>query len=437
MDYRIILLVFLFVNGGNNPYQKVFAQNLVLNPSFESILSCPLGTSELNNATDWDNPFINSIADTCSTSDLFNACNFLGAFGVGVPANLLGNEPARTGNGYAGIILSERIAFFGCTSLGGSNWREYVMGRLSTPMTAGQTYCVTFYASLADNVKFSTDDIGVHFSNLPLTVSCAIAGNGPLPATPQLVWTGGALNNANGWTELQWTFTATGGEQFITIGNFLNDGSTTVNCENAGAINPYAYYYIDDVSVVPGSCGILPVTLNYFKGEETGSSNQLVWETNSEINNDLFLIEKSEDGTSWSKWESIPSLGLDQGGSYQMEDTHPAEKTWYRLSQIDLNGDQRVLKSILVDRHQAQAWGATISPNPTHGTFSLALNRKSARTSIILYNTQGQVAWQKQIGEMKPGQAIDLNAGQLADGVYTVEIKSGVNISRQRLVILH
>lgn len=247
MKYLYLLIATLFS-------VQSFGQNLVLNPSFESYSSCPLGPSELENANNWHHPFNNVIGDTCSTSDLYNTCSPFGALGVGVPDNILGSEPAHTGNGYAGIIAYEGFALIGCTALGGSSWREYAMGELSSPLQAGQEYCVSFYISLADNVKWATDDIAIYFSNSLLSINCSSVSNSVLPYTPQLEYTGPDLDNANGWTELSWTYTATGGEAYFTIGNFKNDANTTYSCANSGAFNPYAYYYIDDVSVEPGPC---------------------------------------------------------------------------------------------------------------------------------------------------------------------------------------
>ena len=231
------------------------AQNLVVNPSFETVTSCPLGTSELDKAAPWRDPFLNLVGDTCSTSDLYNACSPFGAFGVGVPNNILGSQPARTGDGYAGIIVYEGFALLGCQTLFGSGWREYLHGTLTQPMVAGQTYCVEFHVSLADNVKFSSPNIGVHFSTVPLNVSCAtIGGSSVLPVTPQLEYTGPEVTDTEQWQRLQWNYTATGGEQYITIGNFQADATTTYNCANESALNPYAYYFVDDVSVVPEPC---------------------------------------------------------------------------------------------------------------------------------------------------------------------------------------
>ena len=97
----VVLMTVLF----SNLFSHLNAQNLVLNPSFENYSACPIGPSEFSNCVNWSMPFLNLVSDTCSTSDLYNSCSPFGCLGVGVPCNVMGNEPAHTGNGYAGIIL--------------------------------------------------------------------------------------------------------------------------------------------------------------------------------------------------------------------------------------------------------------------------------------------------------------------------------------------
>jgi gliding motility-associated-like protein len=237
-------------------------QNLVINPGFETITSCPIGPSELSKAAPWRDPFQNLVGDTCSTSDLYNSCNMLGGFGVGVPANVLGNQAAYAGNGYAGIIVYEGVSLFGCLSLFGTGWREYLEGTLTTPLVAGETYCISFQVSLADNAKYASDDLAVYLSPTLVNVSCATVGNASnLPFTPQLNYSGPNITTTSGWQEVSWDYTATGGEQYIIIGNFKNDANTSYECVNASTLFSYAYYYIDEVSVRPGSCSQVPCEL--------------------------------------------------------------------------------------------------------------------------------------------------------------------------------
>jgi gliding motility-associated-like protein len=252
---RIVLCITLSMS-----YYSGFSQNLVVNPSFETFTECPVGPSELYKAAPWRDPFINLVGDTCSSSDYYNSCNALGSLGTGVPANILGSQPARTGEGYAGIIVYEGISLLpgDCSSLGGSGWREYLMGTLTSPLVAGQVYCISFWVSLADNVKWASNNFGVFMSNTEVLIDCSTVGAnsdlGSYGITPQLTYNGPAIMNTSGWTKLQWNYTAQGGEQYIIIGNYNGNNSTNFECSNADAFNPYAYYYIDDVSVELSAC---------------------------------------------------------------------------------------------------------------------------------------------------------------------------------------
>ncbi len=436
LNFALVSRCFTFIGTLILFFSTLPAQNLVLNPSFESFSSCPIGPSEFSNATNWDDPLINVVTDTCSTSDLFNTCSPLGSFGVGVPGNILGNEAARTGNGYAGIIMNERVALFGCTSFFGSNWREYVHGQLSAPLTAGQTYCVTFYASLADNVKYATDDFGVFFSNGPIAISCAVNGNGPLPFSPQLTWTGGDITNTSGWTELQWSYTATGGEQFITIGNFLDDAAASFSCANGSAFNPYAYYYIDDVSVEPGSCGVLPVQLALFEGEAEVEGNRLEWETDAEVNSAFFELERSGDGEGWEMLERIESYAGEKGNFYEAWDHAPETTTFYRLIQQDVNGDRRILKQIVVQREEQMAFHVgLLAPNPARDRVSVQCTAHDTPVRVLIIDFQGRQVYEQLVPPSELSRELVLDLEGIGSGLYKVEFRSGNYQTAQSLQI--
>lgn len=228
-------------------------QNLVLNPSFENTSACPIGVGEFGNALSWYD--INSGADSCSSPDLHAACA-PGFGGVSTPNSILfGYQPSRTGSHHAGAIFFEDLAI-GCNPLGLSgDYREYLGGELSAPLVAGQTYCVSFYINLANNSSWGIANLGFYFSNN--LISHNFCTNGDLLAvTPQLVYSGPALTDTLNWVQVQWNYTATGGEQYFAIGNFDDNASTTlanVSCSSVTAL-PDAYYLLDDVSVVPTAC---------------------------------------------------------------------------------------------------------------------------------------------------------------------------------------
>src|SRR6185295_385718 len=56
-------------------------------------------------------------------------------------------------------------------------------------------------------------------------------------------------------------------------------------------------------------CGLLPIELLSFTGENVGADNVLKWITASENNNDYFAIERSPDGEHFTELGSIKAAG--------------------------------------------------------------------------------------------------------------------------------
>ena len=213
------------------------------NPSFENYTFCPSDANELGpnskngftpNVVPWTMPNV-------STPDYFNSCS--NPSFVGVPSSLFGDQDARTGNGYAGFVGVPN------GMLPMPNQREYIQVQLDQPLVAGETYCVQFYWSLADASGFAMSEMGVYFSNTALNEADSVN----LPVTPQLEQTGMPLDNKNCWILFEEQYVATGGEEFMTIGNFRDDANTT-QTPSAGGFSPAIYYFIDDVSVIAGTC---------------------------------------------------------------------------------------------------------------------------------------------------------------------------------------
>lgn len=242
----------LFLTGLNLGF--ISAQNLVINPSFENTANgCsgfPIPVEGFSDLNDWDNANSNAPGDSCSSPDLFSTCNSGMTALLGVPSNALGWQNARTGNKYAGII--NYSAPFGIND----EYREYIQGHTTAPLTAGQTYCVSMYVSLANGSPWACNNMGIYFSNTHY-LRDACAGSSPrINVTPQLNYSCAVINDTTAqWFRIQWDYVAAGGEQYFVIGNFFNDAATNKVSTGVSSLqNMFAYYYIDDVSIVPNSC---------------------------------------------------------------------------------------------------------------------------------------------------------------------------------------
>lgn len=244
--------------------------NLVNNPSFEDTIPCPIWqygldtigcprtTIEMCKAMHWFNPFIVSCG---STSDYYHACNnnpqyaypFPAGY-VGVPKNHAGYQWARTGNAYVGIGT-----FYYNSSNPYNQWdlSEYVGNRLKDTLAGGKQYCVTFYVSLANNTHVANNKLGAYlYSGDSLFVTtipnCTLVIDVIYTVTPAFEENNIIADTLN-WVPIQGVYQAKGGERYLSIGRFTPRSNVNFICAYPpciGDYGQYAYYYIDDVSVI-------------------------------------------------------------------------------------------------------------------------------------------------------------------------------------------
>ena len=216
------------------------AQNLVQNGDFEQNSGCPTGTAQIDKATPWTNPCLPpyGINGTQSgSSDYHHSCST--SLQTGVPNNAMGYQPAHSGNGYSGFYVGLSVTDF----------REYIEATFSDPLIANNCYQLSLYVSLSNMSSYAVDTLGIYFSNTYIT---GLHQHTPLPYVPQLQLHPGYISETLSWMYVSTTFTATGGENYMIIGNFNNDANT--NFLQLGISTAIAsYIYIDDVCIVP--CG--------------------------------------------------------------------------------------------------------------------------------------------------------------------------------------
>jgi hypothetical protein len=215
-------LVFVYAN----------AQNLVPNPSFEDTVHCPNNQGQLAYSQNWITP-------TQGTPDYDNVCS-TGNGGIAhVPNNGFGTQNAHTGNAYAG--------FYTYSKTYPNNDREYIQTNLTNPLTANHKYLVSLYVSLSEISQYAISSVGAYFSVSQITGT----GFNILPNAPQIQnKASNSLADKTNWMIIEDTLTAQGGEQYITIGNFMKDSLSDTLYLGFSSSNNVAYYFIDDVSVI-------------------------------------------------------------------------------------------------------------------------------------------------------------------------------------------
>lgn len=220
---------------------KDAGENLVPNPSFEDYDLCPkgiVGKYDRKLVPDWEVP-------SRGTPDYFNICSKKEA---GVPDNFAGKAWAHSGNGYCGIILRQN--FTRDNKITGEKpviYREYIQTELNKELVKGKKYRVKFWICNSSNSRFAVDAIGAYISSeRPKATHDEVLEFVPQIENPS----GKYISNRDYWVAIEGIYEAQGGEKYITIGNFNNNFSTNYLMMDGKSDFNYAYYYIDDVSVV-------------------------------------------------------------------------------------------------------------------------------------------------------------------------------------------
>lgn len=207
------------------------AQNLVPNPSFEET-DCDAETDEyFFPALDWYN-VTNSSPDYYSISLEPGEC---------FASSPTGGQIPRTGTFMAGLWGSKT----------NSPTRDYIQSKLNTPLEEDSIYCIEMYILLGEFCPLAINRYGVQLSTDSLYdySTFQLLTGGTLLSSSVDVF----LSDAENWMQLNWEYQATGGEEFVTLGNFWSEAELEyIEVEGSDSFQ-FAYYFVDDVSIV--KCG--------------------------------------------------------------------------------------------------------------------------------------------------------------------------------------
>lgn len=230
------------------PWITVAQQYLVPNPSFEDTLGCPtspgaVGLNMLELAKGWYKP-------NSATSDYYNRCAPVYS-GVSVPQNWFGYQEAFEGNAYVGLTIYEGF---------GSQFSEYVQCKLKLFLKPCVQYYVSFYTSLADYSSRATSTLGLRLDTYPIKKQQYAPDEFFAFDLPPHIAPGYTIKDTANWVLVEGIYTAKGGEQYLTIGRFIdtnlysnsNPPYEINNCDSCWASENFgapAQYYIDYVKV--------------------------------------------------------------------------------------------------------------------------------------------------------------------------------------------
>ncbi len=302
---RYILLLSTLLLG-----YEINGQNLIPNPGFEQHTTCNFPLFQgLPNPIDTSETIFPELLNWRSaqgTPDYFNTCN--------TTQNLPWyNIPPRNGNGCIGLVAFYSFGVF--DTIPGIGPREFIQCKLTQPLIAGCSYNVSFYVRLSPRLHnffddiLSTDGIGAYFSTT--AIDAFIPNTTLFSYTPQISNpSGNLISDTANWTLISGTFTASGNEEYCTIGNFRDNATTQfqqLTFINPGQ-TPEAYFLIDDVSLTP----VVPPGYSLNLGNDTTICN----------NNPFSITLTAQSGFInylWSTGATSQSITVTSPGDYWVD----------------------------------------------------------------------------------------------------------------------
>ena len=389
-----------------------YAQNMVNNPSFEEYRLCPNEWSQIENAINWHNS-----VEYEFSSDYFHECMFTNTIIDACPEcfmeNIIKHSP-RTGEAFAGILtFSKFIPNF--------NYREAITNSLKEKLVSNKCYKISFYIkyfgfwniNFFKHVNSATNSIGMFIGYDSILYTSPPISENLFTHQPQINYKDSILKDSINWVKISGTFIANGGEQWITIANFLPDDSISIYLLNS--LMPYldtsdyrSYYLIDDVSVYPCDAPV------YFAdaGKDTcikpGRSVTLGIPEREEY---LYWWINGNTGDTISRQSQIV--------------VNPQVTTTYILVQKDFKFDETrdsvtVTVGSCIGSPDYRGVDFEIFPNPNNGNFQVRFNTSIPDGAVLqLQDMLGRV-----IGEYKlegSGNAASLNI-EVAQAIYCATV---------------
>lgn len=213
-------------------------------------------------------------------------------------------------------------------------------------------------------------------------------------------------------------------------GNDRTNGSTTAKA----GLPPCASVPCDPIIgwTPVGNLTPLPVALLYFKGEINENANLLTWATASEISNDYFTIEKSEDGKEFTLLVKIKGNGTTSSAlNYAYKDEEVYGKSYYyRLVQTDFNGKRTLHPIVYISRAHQGGNAIKVGPNPFNNTLVIHFNTPYDQiVAICIFNQYGKIVSNGQFKALHGHTTFEYRVEEsLPKGIYYLKVNGDAGL---------
>jgi hypothetical protein len=317
-----------------------------------------------------------------------------------------------------------------------------IVGATTTMADANVVVFDAAYSNAVDRddaIKFSND--GENFGILKSSKILAIEGRQPVTAVDTIffkIW-----NMQPHAYQLELIPQNLGTQNLVAKleDSYLNT-STVVNLEDTNRINfavdaTPASYASNRFRIVFTPGVVLPVNFISIAASRKTTTVQVNWKVGNELNIHHYEVERSTDGSNYSKAGTIAATGITD---YSLLDANaPAVSLFYRVKSVGIAGEIKYSAVVKVAAENVKP-GYAVVPNPIEGReINIQFkNQAGGKYSIKLLSNAGQQISSTEVNHVGGNgtQTIQIPAG-LARGTYQLEIISADKTSSTQSIFIN
>lgn len=221
---------------------------------------------------------------------------------------------------------------------------------------------------------------------------------------------------------------------------FALSGNACVNTTNYFEQVGTGFTDFSKFGIVAAESAVLPVELTHLSAHAVDNNYiKIAWETESEINNQGFEIERSIDGKNFEKIGWQDGSG-ENGARYNFDDKKVIKNQlyYYRLKQFDLDGQyeyfhivtEKIIGEVQID----------IYPNPTLDEiyFQVSNDLKKEDMSLEIFDMLGRIVFaDKDYFSEQESTQFSLQNANLPKGIYFLKINNVDHVLATKTLIFH
>jgi hypothetical protein len=169
---------------------------------------------------------------------------------------------------------------------------------------------------------------------------------------------------------------------------------------------------------------ILPVEFIELKAEHINNFVKVSWATESELNNEYFVVERSKDAINFETVSTVQgAANTSTRNSYSVNDNNPYEGiTYYRIKQYDFDGYFKYSNIVAVNIKPIDET-VVIYPNPVSANGVLEISTvETAEQILSIFDVTGKLVYSKKYILVAGKNQLILETNGLSRGVYFVKI---------------